>query len=264
VSLFIETVDGIRYDLSEYGLIPLKLEIDSLSPKTESESTDGQDGHIDLETTYDGRTMRASFLMSSNDIVDYSTKRDNVFRLFNGKTYFYLLDNRVPFKRWKVRSATVFNLEKVNRRKATFEIACISSSPYAESTGSTLNPGWHFQVSAPEEVLYTFNDPTFKIWNDGDSIVDPREHFLKIAFKGLSNNLTIKNLTTGDEWVYSGPTIANDQIELTGIRSLKNGTSIFGQTNKKLITLLPGWNQFQIFGAVAPFEISFDFRFLYI
>jgi len=87
---------------------------------------------------------------------------------------------------------------------------------------------------------------------------------LKITFTGASSNLTITNQTTGDMWQYTGTTQAGDTITLDGVRSLKNGASIFGQTNRKLITLKSGWNDFAITGATGAFEISFDFRFYYL
>src|SRR5699024_1306520 len=72
---------------------------------------------------------------------------------------------------------------------------------------------------------------------------------LKITYKGNSENLRIRNLTTGDEWAYNGTTNTSDVIVLEGIRSTKNGLSIFRQTNKRLLTLAPGWNEFEIVGA---------------
>ncbi|MFP7447167.1 phage tail family protein, partial [Bacillus infantis] len=122
------------------------------------------------------------------------------------------------------------------------------------------------QVNTDEPIQYLFQQSAFSIWNDGDEPVDPRERwaYLQVLFQGASENLTIKNLTTGDEWSYTGTTAAGDIIELNGIRSLKNGSSIFGQTNRKLLTLAPGMNQFEVSGTTGPFQISFDFRFYYI
>jgi hypothetical protein len=87
---------------------------------------------------------------------------------------------------------------------------------------------------------------------------------LKITFTGASTNLTITNTTTGDIWQYTGTTQAGDTITLDGVRSLKNGVSVFGNTNRKLITIAPGWNNFTITGASGSFTISFDFRFYYV
>lgn len=124
-----------------------------------------------------------------------------------------------------------------------------SPSPYAESVKSTS---------------YTFTTTTFRVFNAGDIDIDPRVLPLKITFTGASTNLTITNQTTGDTWQYTGTTQTGDTITLDGVRSLKNGASIFRNTNRKLITIKPGWNKFIIEGTTGAFTISFDFRFYYL
>jgi hypothetical protein len=269
MTLYIESLDGFRYDLREHGIQPYRLEIDSLSPRNDIGTADGADGHNDIETTYEGRTMRAFFRVEAKGVAQFSLLRDTVYRLFNGKTYFYLYDSRLPYKRWKVRSESRFIPDKVTPGVGTMTISLISQSPFAESSGTTLYPDPREgipQVNTDEPIEYIFQQPAFSIWNDGDEPVDPRERwaYLQVLFQGASENLIIKNLTTGDEWSYTGTTAAGDTIELNGIRSLKNGSSIFGQTNRKLLTLAPGMNQFEISGATGAFQISFDFRFYYI
>jgi hypothetical protein len=256
VSLFIESLDGNLNYLEYIGLQPLALVVDSLSPRTLSETLDGRDGHIDLETTYEARSLKAYFKLKAKEASDYIQFKNSVHKLFDGKTYFYVIDEKEQGKRWKVRTASKFNLDRINPLTGKFEVDLISSSPYCESYVNTL--------SAYNPVNYTFSVPTFQVRNEGDIPIDPRELPLTINFKGASNNLIIRNLSTGDEWNYTGTTIANDNITLDGIRSLKNGFSIFGDTNKKLITIGTEWNEFEIVGAVGSFEISFDFRYYYI
>ena len=113
-----------------------------------------------------------------------------------------------------------------------------------------------------ETPSYIHRTNKFKIFNAGDVPVNPSKVPLKIKFIGSSSNLRIINRTTGDEWRFNGTSGAKDVIMLDGIRSLKNDVSIFGNTNKKLITINPGWNDFEITGA-SDFSITFDFRFYY-
>ncbi|MFP7447116.1 phage tail family protein, partial [Bacillus infantis] len=140
MSLYIESLDGFRYDLPEMGIQPLRLEIDSLTPRVESEIVDGSDGHLDTDITYEGRTMQAFFLLRSAGISEFSRLRDTVYRLFNGKTYFYIYDSRLPFKRWKVRSESRFIPDKASPGAGPVTIPLISQSPFAESSGTTLYP----------------------------------------------------------------------------------------------------------------------------
>ncbi|PFY57870.1 phage tail protein, partial [Bacillus toyonensis] len=48
------------------------------------------------------------------------------------------------------------------------------------------------------------------------------------------------------------------------VRSTKNSLSIVRDTNKKVISLQTGINEFEIIGATGAFSISFDFRFQYL
>jgi hypothetical protein len=254
--IIIETLDGDFHDLECIGLIPKSLTVDPLSPRTTSETIDGRDGHIDIETTYEGRSLRAFFLLKSKNVEDYNLLKNTVYKLFDGKTFFYII-KKYSGKRWKVRTANKYSIDRINPNTGMFEVEFISQSPYAESYNSTLSPD-NFSGT------YRFNSNTFTVWNEGDAVVDPRVFPLVINFKGASSNLIIRNITTGDEWKFFGSTITNDNLTLDGIRSLKNGVSVFGNTNRKLITLASGDNEFEVIGATQPFEISFDFRHQYI
>jgi phage-related protein len=262
--MILETIDGVRYDLSDFGLKLLTFEIDSLSTRVESEFLDGRDGHIDIETLHEGRSLRASFLMRAENHLDYIPLRNEIFRLFNSRNHYYLINPNEPKRRWKVKSSSKFSLEKISLKTGKLDLSFQSQSPYAESVSSTLNPNDYFQVDTKNPIQYSFDEASFSVWNDGDVDVDPREVPLKIIFKGESNGLIIRNITTGDEWKYNGTTLATDSLVLDGIKSSKNGLSIFGATNRKLLTLNPMWNDFEVLGTNGPIEISFDFRFYYI
>src|SRR5690606_23373559 len=116
-----------------------------------------------------------------------------------------------------------------------------------------------------EEVKYTHYTNFFRIYNAGDILIDPDEKmFLDITFKGSSESLFLANFTTDTYWEYNGATEVSDTILLTGIRSFRNSTSIFSNTNRKVIKIAPGWNTFEVLGAKEQFEIKFNFRFLYL
>jgi hypothetical protein len=258
--MIIETLDGNTYELEYLGLIPKSFTVDPLSPRTTSETIEGRDGFIDIETTYEGRSQRAFFLLKTKSVDEYLALKKIVHKLFDGKTFFYLMKEHSG-QRWKVKTANKYSIERINPVTGMFEVELISQSPYAESYLSTLtSDNFGGTYGSP----YTFTTSTFTVWNDGDVLIDPRLFPLVINFKGASNNLIIRNTTTGDEWQYSGSTVVIDNLTLDGIRSFKNGVSVFGHTNRKLISLEVGKNDFQIIGATQPFEISFDFRHQYI
>lgn len=266
--LLLQKQDGTEIDLELAGLFLIKLAISSLDPKHETESAEGSDGLIIVDTTLNGREIRAEFLLESNDLEQYFQVRKRVFSIFNGKSYFYLIDSEEPYKRWKVKMASKFTPERMGSA-AFLEINFLSPSPYAESVVSTVNPELTdtlYQVETEEAIQYVFDTPTFYVWNNGDILINPRYQWMdmKITFEGASENLTIRNLSTGDQWAYTEASIESDVIILDGIKSSKNGLSIFGKTNRKLITLAPGRNDFEIVGATGPFLISFDFRFYFM
>jgi phage-related protein len=267
--MIIEKLDGTIIETEEYGIKLLTHSISSPSPRVVSEEIEGRDGYIEIDTTYDGRKIRASFFMYAFDKYDYPLLRNEVFRIFATKELFYFHEPNQK-RRWLVR-ASGFDIERFSPRGGTFEIEFSSPSPYAESIGTTLDPFtfdaelWQIgQGLEADNLKYVHNTTSFKIFNAGDITVDPRIYPLKITYTGASTNLTITNQTTGDIWQYTGTSQAGDMITLDGIRSIKNGLSIFRDTNRKLITIVPGWNDFTITGASGSFTISFDFRFYYL
>ncbi|MGM0807524.1 MAG: phage tail family protein [Bacillota bacterium] len=265
--LTFQRLDGTTHTTRENGIIVEDFTIDSPVPRTPTDILDGRSGFIDFGTVYEGRTLSAKFALIANDALDYTFLRNLWFRILDSREPFYLISSEEPGKRWLVKSGG-FTPEKVLSNAGRFEVSFTSPSPYAESVGSTMFPVPEMIQAntnyGDPPIQYSFNSSQFNVWNDGDEIVDPRQHYLEIKFKGPSGNLSIKNVTTNDEWKYTGSTTVGDTLLLKGVRSTKNNISILGSTNKKLITIAPGFNQFLITGTTGPFEINFDFRFLYM
>jgi len=166
----------------------------------------------------------------------------------NGQT-FYVAEARQPTKRWKVY-ADGWLPERINVRTSIFDVPLFAESGTSES------------ISAIEK---SFNANNFSFKNEGNISIDPNVHSeTEVEFTGSSTNLIIRNLTTGEEWSWTGITVDGDTILLKSVRSLKNGVSIFGQTNKKLITMDPGWNDFEIVGATGVFQIAIKTRFYFL
>lgn len=226
---------------------------ESPSYTAETEQIPGMDGVINLGKQLNPRYLTARFLVQSFDYVDSLIKRDEIYDLFNGTEPFYIAETKLPYKRWLVESVEPWTPERFNIRTMEITLNLIAYSGRAESIGTTTMAST-FEHLQDMPVTYTdYKDiyaTKFKVYNPGQPI-DPRNinHFLKITYKGNSENLRIRNLTTGDEWAYNGVSNPEDVIVLEGIRSTKNGLSIFRQTNKRLITLAHGWNEFEIEGA---------------
>jgi phage-related protein len=264
----VERLDGTVYDMETIGMIVNGLDIESPTPIHYREKIEGRSGYIDLGTEYDGRKIQARVTMIAVDNIDFPLLRDEVFRIFDSREPFYLLPYESPGKRILVKYDSPYLMAR-KANTGEFQLTFSSAGAYFESIGTTLDPFtfdsemWQTgQGLTLDETMYTHSNSTFQIYNAADGVtIDPRNIPLLITFKGASTNLQIKNLTTGDTWSYTGTTTASDTIKLDGIRSLKNNASIFGYTNRKLITLAPGYNDFELTGTSGSFTVSFDFRF---
>jgi phage-related protein len=264
----IQYKDGTVIDLHEDKNIWVSsFRIPSPKPNHTTEKVDGRHGSVLLETLLDDRIAKAKFSIEAVDSAELDLLRDELYRIFNPLIKFYIIRDLQPGKRMEVSVDGDFDLDYLTLEDGEFELNFVMHSPYMESVITTLNPfqlEGYSQMSTPEEVKYQFSETKFRVWNEGEITLDPSVQSLLILFEGVSSGLTISNLTTGDQWQYNGTTGEDDSIRLDGIRSFKNEVSIFGQTNRKLVTLVPGWNEFEITGATSPFEISFDFRFYYL
>lgn len=249
MNTIIETLDGRYYDLEALGIITRDFVPSAPSVETQYESVDGRHGLIAIDTTYGARDIKGVFYMRAEGYEDYAERRDEVFAIFSGLQPYYITESRTHGKRWLVRTDGTFTLEQ-EWRYGFFDVAFKASSPFAESINA---------------VTRRFTTTSFRFRNDGNVTIDPRtqdESF--ITFKGASNGLVITNNTTGDVWSYNGTTGANDVLMLRGVKSLKNNASVFGATNKRLITIAPGNNEFTITGASGPIEITVNTRFYFL
>ncbi|MCY8472456.1 phage tail family protein [Bacillus halotolerans] len=270
LNLIITKLNGTTYDLEALGITLKEFKPRSPSPIHSSESIEGAQGEVDLGTVYGPRIIDCSFYMKAADLTDYHLMRDEVFALFDSRQAFYITDGYNPGKRWFVKTNQEYSIDQ-NRIYGFFDISFISFKPFSESIGTTLSPFtfdsdlWQIgEGLTDEDYKYSFKTNTFRVFNAGTEEIDPRELPLIITYKGASSKLTITNSTMGDVFQYSGTTGAKDVLSLNRVQVKKNNVSVFGQTNRKVIRLAPGWNDFKMAGTSGSFEIKFDFRFYYL
>lgn len=236
-------------NLEALGIIGLSLDIPSPSYRVLRETIDGRPGEIITDKTLDVRQLLGKFILESDGYVNSLTSRNKLFEVFgNGETV-YVSESHLSTIRWKCH-VDGWVAERVNSGVHLFEIPLLAES----GTSETVNI-----------VEKSYSTESFRFKNEGNVSVDPRIHSeTVIEFKGVSTNLTILNQTTSDQWSLTGSTVTDDVIRLEGVKTLKNGLSVFGQTNKKLITLKPGWNDFQITGATGSFTVTVRTRFYFL
>jgi hypothetical protein len=240
---------GEEINLSLLGIEGQKLIVPSPSYLVTSEKIDGRPGEMIVEKTLDSRKLIARFIITSPDYIGSLESRNQLYELFGSGEVIYVAESSLPTKRWAV-DVDGWTPERINISTMIFDVPLLATSGTAES------------VNIIERTFFT---STFNFKNEGNVLIDPNNQSdTEIEFKGSSTNLIIRNLSTGDEWSWTGTTVVGDTILLKGARSTKNGISIFGQTNKKLITLAPNWNDFEIVGATGVFELTIRTRFYFL
>ena len=245
----IELLDGTEIDIAEYSLGVEDYNIPSVEIEHQTALVDGLDNHIVTQTKFTGRTISVVFCYVADDYADYVLLRRRLNGLFARKEPFYIKFKDDSSIRWKVRLATQFVTEKELENIGSMSVDFRCEKLYAES------------IDVNE---YTFNTANFIVKNTGTETVDPRESQLDITLKGVfAKQVKMTNKTTGDVFIYNGALTATDTLKLTGIRTLKNDVSVLKNTNKKLITLNPGDNNFTIEGGTVT-SIVFDFKYLYM
>lgn len=267
----IQYLDGTVIDLHEdKNLWISSFRIHSPSPEHITETITGRHGSIRHGTTLKERKITSEISIEAVDPIDFDLYRDEIFRIFNPLREFYIIRDLQPGKRMKVSVANEFDIDYLSLEDGEFSIEFVIHSVFLESIGTTLDEFifdsnlWQIgQGLIAEDLKYVHNSSTFKIYNAGDYEVDPRIVPLEITFKGSSNQLKIINQTTGDSFLYNGSTTPEDMIVLDRVKTFKNGISILGDTNRKCITIAPGWNEFIVTGA-SGIEIKFNFRFYYL
>lgn len=244
---------------------------------TQYDDIEGRHGQIDLGGSFEARdNIRTQIIFYSRNIYDFYLIRNKIFRLFASQEPFYIITNREPGKRWKVRVASRYEVEpSAYGTYGLLDIVFKSASAFVESVGTTLSPMnfksglWQFgQGLSTEKMEYIHRTTSFRIFNAGDETINPKQFPLLVRFRGSSENLKIKNKTTGDEWSWTGTTTGDSKtgevIQLKGVQAFKGVNSIFSKTNFKLINIAVGWNEFELTGVTGDFYISFDFRFYYL
>ncbi|WP_240390608.1 phage tail family protein [Bacillus sp. Y1] len=267
----IVTQAGVTYDMAEdFGVLVRSFSISSARPEIITEKVENTNGNLRMGKSWGSRQLTAVCSLFATDYIDTSLLRSELYAVLMSRDEFYIIVDSEPGKRWKVEVVSEFTPEAIGTYgDFTVEFVChkgVAESVATTQTAQTFDvESWQLgQGLTADDLAYTHSTTSFRIFNAGGIPINPRETPLVITFTGASTNLKIANTTTGDEWQYTGTTASGDTVRLDGIRSTKNGLSIFRNTNRKLITMATGWNDFVITGASGAFTISFDHRFYYL
>lgn len=247
----------------------MEFEPESLNVRNTVEDIAGG-GYIVMDDGYGPRYINCELQISGTVLTDYALFRAEVFSLFTNLEPFYLIDTKVPSRRWHVRSDGSFTLGRKNKR-GNYSLKWLCVNKYAESVATTSSVkewdadvwAWDGTIDWDEDLQYSFAANNFIVKNLGNAPIDPREYELEIIIKATASSyLQIVNNTTGETYRYNGALSSTDTLVIKGVQTFKNGVSAFRNTNFKLLSLAVGNNSFTITGGTI-LSVAFNFRFLY-
>ncbi|GGP16221.1 phage tail family protein [Oceanobacillus neutriphilus] len=237
-------------------------------------------GVIDYGSSIGPRDINVYFRATSYDIEDFSLLRDEIFHIFRNEESFYLIEHREPGKRWLVKVQDAYSVPQRNVF-GNFEIRFIGLKGVAESIGTTQDIQkagisadselWGFGMgieAIDESLIYTHNvaiGQNFKVFNAGNVPIHPFEQELNITIsevEGSGSYFQLKNETTNNIFRINQAVSNGQVIVLDGPNITSNWVQFLRNTNKEFIELAPGWNKFNITGAISA-KIEFDFPFYY-
>src|SRR5699024_83862 len=105
---------------------------------------------------------------------------------------------------------------------------------------------------------------TFTVYNAGNVTVEPESMFLRIiaSYVDSPKNFTIRNKTTGDEFVLNRSSSGYHVRVIGMIPSMGSITNVFRDTNRRFISLAPGDNEFEVMNGSFT-QISIEFKYYY-
>jgi Phage tail protein len=287
----ITKLNGETKKLFDLGIKVTDFNVSSISKRLYSESIEGRPGAIDLGFDFEKRKIKLDVIITAADSLDFPLLRDEIFYWLGDGEPFYIQEGREPNgvsfaigtnpneyyygKRYLVTTADAFSFEQTFvYGSGTIELQTVGL-PFAESSLTTATPmttdsdGWQFGQGLlldDDANKYKHDTKTFRIYNAGNVAVNPRFMPLKITLSNMTGGgLRLRNLTNGTSVLINVAVATGDTITIDGLRILKNSLSILRNTDKGLITISPGWNDFQIdyLTNTTPHS-EFEFRYYYL
>lgn len=138
MDLIVVKQDGTTYKLSEHDMKVIKFSKSFPEMNSPDDNFEDRDGFEDNGTFYVSRKLDAVIVFTARDRLDNPLVQNQIFRIFDSRESFYLIDDREPGKRWFAKCSSEFTPDQKNATFGTFDIA-FKAQPYAESVGTTLD-----------------------------------------------------------------------------------------------------------------------------
>lgn len=222
------------------------------------------DGSRLLSTSYSTRELKMEIFFEGIDEGDAELAYDALQRFLISRDPYWICFANWPQRMYYVK-AKLASPTFAGDRHWTCEVTFTDLIGLSRSVGTTQDPVMGFGNNYNAAPQYTFNSNSFTVVNHSDVMIDPerRGHPFKLTLQGSSSgNMKITNKTTGDvftrnlTYTKDGTTAFNGTYVIDGVRPTLNGKSDDYYTNKGVITLQIGKNDFQIdnFSGTVTFD----------
>lgn len=230
----------------------------------------GIDGEIPGAITYDPFNLVVKVGFDGVDVIDVDLLEEKLRGLFNTRQRYYVSTSQMPAKKYAVDNP-VISAEYLGTSAVKFEITFNVYKGYSESLYKTdqfslMSDKWQFEggLIPDEEITYKHTRQKFKIYNGSTDTINPRFHFLKIWIRcNTEKSFKIVNKTTGDIFEFKGTLKKNQSLVLDGVYPYLDLKRCGRLTNHGVISLAPGFNDFEVCGTLSNFEIEFVFNYIY-
>jgi len=259
------------------GLIPLDIFVSSLNKNRYSQEIQGRNGAIDYGFDYTDRDVELSMWIKSYDTIGYRALRNEIYKYFDKYDKFYIEEINLPSRLLLVSVDDKYIPERLqnNQRYSEVKINCktldqvfwVSKYTTIDLHNSKFDDSGKFAFADninDEMTDYIFRTNAFSVFNASDVDITPETMYLRIQLRDcISNgNLTIRNKTTGETFVYFPKIDFARHYTLEGMTFASATLNVLRDTNLQFISLAPGKNDFEILNCTFS-AVTFDFRFYY-
>lgn len=247
----------------------LDVDVSPAQTVNQTMTINGTDGELTFFNTYAPYTLEMSCFIESIDTTEQDFFETELRQKIHTRGPFYVRHGRMPNIKYAVNKVE-YAKEESGRNYLKFKLIFNVFKGYSESHRTTVDylnsdsDQWQFGTNllSDELPVYIHTKNNFKIYNASSVAITPvMRHSLDIALTCVGNP-KVKNLTTGDVFIYNKTLNKKDVLLISGVYPFLNNNNCGRDTNHGIITLAPGWNEFFIEGAES-INIAFSFSFIF-
>ncbi|UTB80988.1 phage tail domain-containing protein [Staphylococcus carnosus] len=242
-------------------------------PNSENENINvkGADGVLPSTTTFAPFNLVVRIGFDGQDEIDVNLFELKLRSLFYRRYPFHVVTSDNPGIKYPVLNPEIQE-DVLDFSSTVYELTFSVYEGYSESLYKTdqyslMSDKWQFEsgVMPDADIKYKHTRQKFSIYNGSSDTINPRKrHQLQIWIRlKTTTGFKLVNKTTGDVFEYKGKLETNQSFLIDGAYPYIEKERCGRLTNHGLITLAPGYNDFEIWGSVSDFEIQFIFPFIY-